>query len=150
LRACANHSAPCQDQAMETLLILVALGAVAHAEPLAVEIKPATLAWRAKVPVAVVLKVANPSKDRQSIKVWLCSWEDNWKSSDPELVWSPWGCDKNYEKTEVLEPGGSKQWTLPMYPAPAAKLGVHALRMGFTSGGGATLWSNEVAITVGK
>lgn len=132
------------------LLILVALAAVAHADPLAVEIKPATLAWRAKVPVDVVLKVSNPSKDRQSIKVWLCSWGENWKSSDPELVWSPWACDKNYEKTEVLEPGGAKQWTLPMFPTATAKPGMHSLRMGFTYGGVATLWSNPVAITVGK
>jgi len=135
---------------MKTLLVLVALAAVAHADPLAVEIAPATLAWRAKVPVVVVLKVSNPSKDRVSIKVWLCSWGDNWKSSDPELGWAPSACDKNYEKTEVLEPGGAKQWTLAMAPAPTAKAGIHSLRMGFTPGGGATVWSHPVAITVGK
>jgi hypothetical protein len=135
---------------MKTLLVLLALGAIAQADPLAVTIKPAALTWRAKTPVDVVLEVSNPSKTKQTIKVWLCSWEDNWKSSDPALVWSSWGCDKNYERDEVLAPGASKTWTLPMYPAPGAKLGEHVLRMGFTAGGRAPQWSNEVTITVAK
>ena len=117
---------------------------------LAVTIKPASLTWRAKTPVDVVLEVSNTSKTKQSIKVWLCSWEDNWKSSDPELTWSSWGCDKNYERDEVIAPGASKTWTLPMYPTPTAKLGEHKLRMGFTAGGKKQQWSNEVAIAVAK
>ncbi|MCX5747230.1 MAG: hypothetical protein NT062_32570 [Proteobacteria bacterium] len=132
-----------------TLLILLVLGVVAHAQPLVVEIKPATRSWHVNVPVDVVLKVTNASKDRQTIKVWLCSWERNWSSSDAALAWSPWDCDKNYEKTEVLDPGGSKQWTLPMFPTRTAKPGEHALRMGFTSSGGTTVWSNPVVVTVG-
>jgi hypothetical protein len=134
---------------MKLLLALIALCATAHADPLAVEIKPASTTWRIRVPVDVVLKVSNTSKTRQTIKVWLCSWGDNWTSSDAELTWSPWGCDKNYEKSEALEPGAAKTWTLAMYPAPTAKLGAHTLRMGF-NGSGKVQWSNDVAITVGK
>lgn len=135
---------------MKTLLVLIALGAVAHADPLTVTIKPATTTWRQKAPVDVVLEVTNTSKAKQTITVWLCSWEDNWKSSDPELLWSPWGCDKNYERDEVLAPGAAKSWTLQMFAAPAAKLGTHELRMGFTAKGRAQQWSNKVAITVAK
>ncbi len=135
---------------MKTLLVLITLGAVAHADPLAVTVKPATATWRAKTPVDVVLAVTNTSKTKQSIKVWLCSWEDNWRSSDPALTWSPWGCDKNYERDEVLAPGAAKTWTLQMYPAPTAELGNHKLRMSFTAGGRAPQWSNEVVITVVK
>ena len=135
---------------MKPLLVLVALGAVAHADPLAVTIKPATLTWRAKTPVDVVLEVANTSKTAQTIKVWTCSWGNNWASSDPELVWSPWGCDKNSERDETLAPGASTKWTLAMYPTPTAKRGVHQLRLGFTAGGRAQQWSNKVAVTVAK
>ncbi len=135
---------------MKTLLVLIAFAAVAHADPLTVTIKPTTLTWRANAPVDVVLEVSNTSNSKQSIKVWLCSWGNNWKSSDPELLWSPWGCDKNYERDEVLAPGAAKTWTLPMYAAATAKLGAHELKMGFTAGGRAQQWSNKVAITVAK
>ncbi len=133
---------------MKTLLVLLALAAFAHADPLVVTIKPATLTWRAHVPVDVVLEVANTSKAPQSIKVWLCSWGDNWKSSDPELIWSPWACDKNYERDEVLAPGASKTWTLAMHPTATARVGEHKLRLGFTAGKQPQLWSNEVVVTV--
>ncbi|HEY0251493.1 MAG TPA: hypothetical protein VGC41_08195 [Kofleriaceae bacterium] len=137
---------------MKALLVLLVTSSVTAAEPapspLTVDIKPAITTWHVRKPVAVVLTVENRSKTKQAIVVWLCSWGDNWTSNDADLGWDPWACNKNFEKTETLEPGAAKHWTLSMYAMPTAKRGSHALRLGFTSGGGTTLWSNQVEITV--
>lgn len=133
---------------MKSLLVVLALGTVAHADPLAVTIKPATVTWKATAPVEVVLEVSNTSKTSQSIKVMNCSWADHWASSDPTLTWSPWGCDKNFAAPIDLAPGASRTWTLSMFATAAAKLGPHTLKLSFTPEGGARRWSNEVAISV--
>jgi len=140
---------------MKTLLVLVALATLAHADPLRtdllkVELKPATTRWRVKVPVDVALKVSNVTKQKQTIHVMSCSWEDHWASSDPALTWAPWGCDKNAPTPVELEPGKATTWTLPMFAAAGTKPGVHKLRMSFTPKDGALAWSNTVSITVVK
>lgn len=144
---------PCHARRMKPLLVVAvvgALGTAAHADPLRVKIKPAKLTWKATTPVEVVLEVANSGKTKQTFQVMSCSWEDHWKSNDPELGWTPWGCDKNAPQAVDLAPGAAREWKLPMFAIATAKLGAHKLKLSFTSQGGSPVWSNQVSITVVK
>jgi uncharacterized cupredoxin-like copper-binding protein len=130
-------------------LFAVLLGAsVAHADPLTIEIKPATSTWQQKKPVEVTLKVTNTSKTTVTFEVMGCSWEDHWKSSDRELTWEPWDCDKNAPSRVELAPGKAREWTLPMFATANAKLGAHPLAMTFTPRGGTPTTSSPVTVTV--
>lgn len=132
-----------------TLLVSTLLMAsVAHAGPLTVEILPATSTWPQGKPVDVTLKVTNTSKADASFEVMSCSWEEHWSSSDRELIWRPWGCDKNAPSTVALAPGKAREWKLSMYAAEKATLGAHSLVMTFTPRDGVPTKSNPVAITV--
>ena len=133
---------------MKALLLIAAMATPALADPLTVEIKPATLTWKHKAKVEVTLVVSNPTKKKQSMEVMTCSWEDNWKSSDPELTWDSWGCEKNYPGGITLEPGQSRQWKLEMFARTTVNPGPHPLTMTFTPGLLAPSKSNTVTITV--
>jgi uncharacterized membrane protein len=140
---------------VKTLVIVSALpallaGSAAHADPLQIELKPATLTWRQKQPVDVTLKVTNTSKAEVKLEVMSCSWEDHWRSSDRELTWSPWGCDKNAPSSVVLAPGKSREWKLSMYATENAAVGAHPLAMTFTPRGGTATKSGAVTITVAR
>src|SRR5262249_43847480 len=136
---------------MRILLALLVSTSIASADPLAVEIKPASLTWKPKQHVDVALRVVNTSKTTQKFRAWLCSWFENVKSGDPELVFDRWGCDKNYDKDIELAPGKAWEQKLDMYATDTAKAGTHQLRLGFTpSGGTTTIWSPEIAITVAR
>lgn len=130
---------------MRLVLALVGLSTAAAADPLQIEVKPATLTWQVKQKVDVELVVTNPAKTAQSMKVMLCSWEDHWKSTDAVLTWERWGCDKNYPADVRLEPGKSRTWKLEMF---ATAPGTHSLEMTFTPEGVAASKSKPVVITV--
>ncbi len=132
---------------MRILLALAVATSVASADPLTVEIKPATLTWKPKQHVDVALRVVNTSKAPQKIHVWLCSWFENIKLDDPQLVFDPWGCDKNYDRDVELAPGKAWEQKLDMYAVDSATADAHQLRIGFVSSG--TLrWSAPVTVTV--
>jgi len=135
---------------MRILLALVVATSVASADPLTVEIKPATLTWKPKQHVDVAIRVVNTSTTTQKFRAWLCSWFQNVKTGDPELVFEPWACDKNYDKDFELAPGKAWEQKLDMFAVDSAKPGAHKLRLGFTPSGGTLRWSNEVEITVAR
>jgi uncharacterized cupredoxin-like copper-binding protein len=129
--------------------LLTLLGvSVAHAGPLAVEIKPATSTWHQKKPVDVTLKVTNTSKTEVTFKVMGCSWEEHWRSSDRELTWQPWDCDKNAPSNVALAPGKAREWKLSMFATENAAPGAHSLEMTFTPRDGTPTKSSAVTITV--
>jgi hypothetical protein len=131
------------------ILLLVMLGtSIAHANPLDVTIKPATMTWKPKQPVEVTLVVTNTGKVTSKFEVMGCSWEQSWKSSDPELGWASWDCDKNAPTTVTLEPSKTREWKLSMFAADKAKAGDHPLVMTFTPIGGTPIKSKPVTITV--
>src|SRR5215470_14322221 len=117
---------------MRILLALVVATSVASADPLTVEIKPAALTWKPKQHVDVAIRVVNTSTTTQKFRAWLCSWYENVKTGDPELVFEKWGCDKNYDKDISLEPGKAWEQKLEMFAVDSAKAGAHKLRLGFT------------------
>jgi len=130
-------------------LVLALFGTTAaHAEPLKVEVVPATLTWQQKKPVEVTLRVSNTSKSEATFQAMGCSWDEHWRSSDRELTWERWGCDKNAPSTVALAPGKTREWKLSMFATAAATLGAHSLAMTFTPRGGTPMKSGAVTITV--
>src|SRR5215468_12297998 len=103
------------------LVVLLGATSVASADPLAVEIKPATTTWKPKQHVDVAIRVVNTSTAPVKVSIWLCSWYENFKSSDPKLVFDIWGCDKNYSKDYELQPGKAWEQKLEMYATDDAK-----------------------------
>jgi hypothetical protein len=130
---------------MKLALALLCCSTMAAADPLRIDVKPATTTWKTNQHIPVELVVSNPAKTAQSMKVMLCSWEDHWKSSDAALTWEPWGCDKNYAADVTLAPGKSRTWKLEMF---ATAPGQHSLEMTFTPEGLAASKSKPVVITV--
>jgi hypothetical protein len=115
--------------------VTITVGAAASAGALTLQIKPSTLTWKTK----------------QSPSVWLCSWWENFTSSDKDLALDAWGCDKNFPRGEDIEPGKSHEWKGNMIAAAGAKLGAHELTMMFKAEGASTgPTSNKVTITVVK
>jgi hypothetical protein len=132
------------------LPVLLDVPAVAHADPLQIELRPATLTWRQKQLVDVTLKVTNASKAEAKFEVMNCSWAEHWRSSDRELTWTPQDCDRNVPSPVSLAAGASREWKLSMYATESAAAGAHALAMTFTPRGGAPVKSGAVTITVAR
>lgn len=139
---------------MKTLVavaLVLGFASVAQADGLKISIKPATSKWKVKARVVVTLKITNTGKTMNTFNVWSCSWGDQWVSSDNDLTWEPWGCEKNGPMPVGLAPGKSREWKLEMFAIEAARPGAHKLKMTFTpEGGGKSITSNEVAINVTK
>jgi hypothetical protein len=133
---------------MRILLALLVATSVVSAEPLSVEIKPATLTWKPKQHVDVAIRVVNTSTAPVKVGIWLCSWFDNFRSTDPKLVFDRWGCDKNYVKDWELQPGKAWEDKLEMYAFDDASTGVHKLQLVFKPYKSGAVFSNEVSITV--
>jgi hypothetical protein len=145
----------CHDRRMKVVLVVIALGTIAHANPLRTDpieltIAPAAARWKPNVSVAVVLKATNITRVKRSMKVMSCSWWEHVRSSDAALVSESWSCNENGLVTVELEPGASKTWTLKMVAAADAKRGPHKFRLIFTPRDGDAMWSNLVTINVTK
>jgi hypothetical protein len=125
------------------------LGAsAAHAQPVRVEVVPASSTWQQRKRVNVTLKVTNVSGAEVKFEVMSCSWDEHWASSDHELKWDRWGCDKNAPSTVTLASGQTREWKLSMFAMQDARPGAHPLAMTFTPRGGLTTRSSAVTITV--
>jgi hypothetical protein len=138
-------------KSVKLLIALATLTHTAHADTLTVEVKPASLTWHVKKPVDVQLRVVNTSPATQKVQIWSCGWYENWKSTDSELGFERWGCDKNYAKDFELAPGKAWEQKLEMFAVVGAKPGPHTLRMAFTPEGSHTATTSApVTITVEK
>ena len=142
---CHDH---CVNRPLLASTLLLASVSVAQAGPLRIEVLPATSTWQSGKPVDVTLKITNTSKADASFQVMGCSWDEHWRSSDRELIWRPWDCDKNAPSTVALAPGKAREWKLSMYAAEKATLGAHSLVMTFTPRDGSPMKSDPVAIIV--
>jgi hypothetical protein len=129
------------------LLLVSMMSTVAAAEPLKVELAPATLTWKQRQPVKVTVKVTNTSASKVTLRVMSCSWDDQFVSSHPELQWNAWGCDKNALGSYELGPAKSREWSAEMIAT--AKPGSYPLALTLKQAAGDTK-SNTVTITVTK
>jgi hypothetical protein len=60
----------------------------------------------------VGLEVKNVSNTNQTFKVWSCSWDENWRSSNPDVYLPGWACRANWVGDVSLAPGESFKETL--------------------------------------
>lgn len=121
---------------------------VAHAQPLRVELVPTSSTWQQRKRVNVTLKVTNVSGSEVTFEVMGCSWDEHWASSDHEIRWDRWGCDKNAPSTVTLASGKAREWKLSMFATENARPGAHPVVMTFTPRAGLPTKSSAVTITV--
>lgn len=126
---------------------------------LTVQIKVSQAKIRVGQPFKVSLRVENTTPTNQSVLVMLCSWSQNWKTDNKNLILFAQVCAKNGVVPVEIKPGSAyinEGEMQVLHPVPGKKL---SFRMGFTpftgwneSGTGfvwgKTLWSKEVVIGV--
>jgi hypothetical protein len=83
------------------------------------------------------------------VRVWSCSWDEEWKTSNTNISWIGWVCTRNVVKNVEIPSGGAYTNQLDMLiPQPISEKTL-SFRMGFTSIGSTnTLWSNDVKLTI--
>jgi len=116
---------------------------------LRVVVIPSKTEVRIKETFKVALRVENPTTTNQTVRVWSCSWDEEWKTSNPNISWLGWACKKNGVKNVEIPPGGAYTNELEMLiPEPISEK-TFSFRMGFTPiDSKQTFWSGEVKLNV--
>ena len=121
----------------------------ADTNSLRVVVIPSKTEVRIKETFKVALRVENPTTTSQTVRVWNCSWDREWKTSNTNISWIGWVCTRNVVKNVEIPSGGAYTNQLDMLiPQPISEKTL-SFRMGFTSIGSTnTLWSNDVKLTI--
>jgi len=116
---------------------------------LRVVVIPSKTEVRVKELFKVVLRVENPTATNQIVRVWGCSWDEEWKSSNTNISWVSWACTINNDYDLTILPGGAYTNELEMLiPQPIVNQTL-TFSMGFTPiGSQKTVWSNEVKLNI--
>jgi hypothetical protein len=116
---------------------------------LRVVVIPSKTEVRVKETFKVALRVENPTTTNQTVRVWSCSWDEEWKSSNTNISWLGWICTRNVARNVEIPPGGAYTNELEMLipePIPENSL---SFRMGFTPiDSEKTLWSDGVKLNI--
>jgi hypothetical protein len=133
-------------------LALVLSGIFANAadtNALRVVVIPSKAEVRVKEKFKVALRVENTTTTNQTVRVWSCSWDEEWQTSNANISWLGWACTKNGVKNVEILPGGAYTNELEMLiPEPISKKTI-SFRMGFTPiDSEKTFWSDAVIIGV--
>jgi hypothetical protein len=120
---------------------------------LRVVVEPSKTDVRAGEHFNLALQVENPTATNQYVRVWSCSWDQNWQISNPSImVGQNLNCEFNPPITEKIPAGDSIKFDLEVYvPGPISLLPSKKLsfQMGFTQiGSKKTIWSDEVKINI--
>jgi hypothetical protein len=110
---------------------------------------PSTNNERVREPFQMALRVENPLRTNQTITVMTCSWEEEWQSSNTNVIFQGWNCEKNFSRAVILSPGGvyTNQATMMIDNLISDK--ELSFRMGFTSiGSTQTFWSGEIKLHI--
>jgi len=67
----------------------------ADTNTLHVVVIPSKTEVRVKEQFKVALRVENPTTTNQMVRVMSCSWDDEWRSSNTNISWLSWDCEKN-------------------------------------------------------
>jgi hypothetical protein len=121
----------------------------ADTDSLLVVVMPSQTHVRLREPFGLALRVENPTRTNQTIRVMNCSWEDEWRPSNPKIPWGSGTCTKNCPVDVEIPPGGAytNEASMGIYELISDK--ELSFRMGFTAIGSAkTLWSNEVKLYI--
>jgi hypothetical protein len=124
-------------------------GDAADTNSLRVVVIPSKTEVRVQEKFKVALRVENPTTINQTVRVWSCSWDEEWKTSNTTISWIDWDCTRNFPENIEIPPGGAYTNELEMLiPEPISK-NMLSFRMGFTPiDSQATIWSNRVKLNV--
>jgi F5/8 type C domain len=121
----------------------------ADTNSLRVIIIPSKTEVRIKEVFKVALRVENPTTTSQAVRVMSCSWGEEWKNSNTNIISLGWPCFANAAVNVEIPPGGAYTNELEMLvPEPISQKTL-SFRMGFTSiDSHQTFWSDAVNIGV--
>ncbi|HSY18531.1 MAG TPA: hypothetical protein VK815_09370 [Candidatus Acidoferrales bacterium] len=116
---------------------------------LRVVIIPSTTDVRIREPFSLALRVENPARTNQTIRVMTCSWDEEWQSSNTNVGWTGWDCTANFPIDVTIPPGGAYTNRFEMYIYNLIPDKALPFRMAFTPIGSAKkFWSNEVKLHI--
>jgi hypothetical protein len=122
---------------------------VADTNSLGVVIIPSKTEVRIREPFSVAFRVENPTKTNQTVRVMGCSWDEEWQSSNTNIILAGWPCWANGPVDVEIHPGGAYTNEAPMCIYDLITNKEISFRMGFTSmGSKETYWSNEVKLHI--
>jgi hypothetical protein len=124
-------------------------GDAAATNSLRVVVIPSETGVRVTEKFKVALRVENPTTTNQTVRVWSCSWDEEWKTSNTNISWTGSICTRNGEKNVEIPPGGAYTNELEMLiPGPISEKTL-SFRMGFTPiDSQQNFWSNEVKLNI--
>jgi hypothetical protein len=146
-------------------LALILSGGFANAadtNSLQVVVIPSKTEVHVKEKFKVALRVENLTTTNQTVRVWSCSWYDDWKTSNTNISLVFWDCTRNFPENVDVPPGGAYTNELEMLiPEPISEKTL-SFRMGFTPidskqtfpfpigqiDSKQTFWSNEVKLKI--
>ena len=121
----------------------------ADTNSLRVVVIPSKTEVRVKETFKVALRVENPTTTNQTVRVWSCSWDEEWKTSNTNISWLGWDCEKNNIHSVEIPSGGAYTNELEMLISEPISEKTLSFRMGFTPiDSKKTFWSNEVKLKI--
>jgi len=133
-------------------LMLIFSGVFANAantNTLRVVVIPSKTEVRVKEPFKVALRVENPTATNQMVRVWSCSWYEEWKSSNANIYFGGWVCTRNFAYDLTIPAGGAYTNELVMLIPELISEKTLSFRMCFTPiDSKQTFWSNEVKLKI--
>jgi len=131
------------------LVLSVGFANAADTNSLRVVVIPSKTEVRVKERFNVALRVKNPTTTHQTVRVWSCSWDEEWKTSNTNITWMGWVCTRNGVMNVEIPPGGADTNKLEMLiPEPISEKTI-SFRMGFTPiDSKQTFWSDDVKLNV--
>jgi hypothetical protein len=110
---------------------------------------PSKTEVRVKEKFKVALRVENLTTTNQTVRVWSCSWDEEWKTSNTNISWLGWDCTRNVARNVEIPPVGAYTNELEMLiPEPISEKTL-SFRMGFTPiDSNQTFWSDDVQLRI--
>ena len=121
----------------------------ADKDSLRVVVIPSEAEVRVREPFSLAFRVENPTKTNQTVRMMGCSWDEEWQSSNTNIILAGWPCWANGPVDVEIHPGGAYTNEAPMCIYDLITNKELSFRMGFTSmGSKQTYWSNEVKLHI--
>jgi hypothetical protein len=140
---------------LRTAALLGSLAAVAHADPRPLLVEAtATATVHPNETFAVSVSIVNPGQTAATVGIWLCSWAEQWKTDDPQIVVGGADCTKNFPTTISIAPHDRDTRVLQAFATAKATPGKHDVRLAFTAVDGDgkprgdAMWTGKITVTV--
>ena len=121
----------------------------ADTNTLRVVVIPSKTEVQVKETFKVALRVENPTATNQMVRVWSCSWDEEWKTSNTNISWVSWACTINNDYDLTIPPGGAYTNELEMLIPQQISNQTLTFQMGFTPiGSEKAYWSDKVKLNI--